>query len=73
MEYNSLADLKNIKKEHVMGVYQATVNNDIMRFKRPHAWLTLKAAWEKYSIGLTWMRLAAEDGVRIAFKELSGN
>jgi hypothetical protein len=56
-----------------MGVYQATVNNNIIRFKRPHAWLSLKDAWEKYSIGLTWVRATAENGIRTAFKELSGN
>jgi hypothetical protein len=56
-----------------MGVYQATVNRDTIIFKRPHAWLSLMAAWEKYTIGLTWVRVAIEDGVRKAFKELSGN
>jgi hypothetical protein len=56
-----------------MGVYQATVNSSTIRFEEPHVWLSLKAVWEKYSIGLTWVRVTAEDGVRIAFKELSGN
>jgi hypothetical protein len=56
-----------------MGVYQASVSNNIIGFKRPHAWLSLKAVWEKYCTGLTWVRTTADDGIRTAFKELSGN
>jgi hypothetical protein len=59
--------------EDVMGVYQATVNRSTIDFRRPHAWSSLKAAWDKYTISLTWMRVAAEDGLKIAFRELSGN
>ena len=56
-----------------MGMYQATLNSTAIRFKRPQAWLSLMASWEKYTIGLTWVMVAAEDGVRTAIKELSGN
>ena len=56
-----------------MGVYQATVNSNAIRFNRPHAWLSLMAVWERHTIGLTWVMVATEDGVRKAFKELSGN
>jgi hypothetical protein len=55
-----------------MGVYQATLNGNIIRFKRPRAFSNLLAAWEKYTISLLWVRAAAEDGVRAALKDLTG-
>lgn len=56
-----------------MGVYQSAVNGNTLGLKRPHAWLSLKAAWEKKTLGHTWIKTAAEDGVKIAFKDLNGN
>jgi hypothetical protein len=56
-----------------MGVYQATLNGSGIRFKRPRALASIMAAWERYTVSLTWVRQASEEGLRTALKDLSGN